>query len=366
MPPGARPATPIPAEVREANLAIRAGRIDDAIALLDRALARDPGCAAAHSTRGMALLSQGRFEEGFAAYEWRHRVRGFEGDRPALPRWDGGAAEGRTLLLWDEQGLGDTIQFARFAAPAARASEARIIVCANPRLCRLLRSGARGWEMRGRDRGFPPADLQLSLMSVPAALRLGARDLGDVTGGLAAEAEVVSFWRDRLAGLGPRPRVGLTWRGNPAHPDDPRRSAPVAALARFVRRWAEKVSFVSLQKNAASQELDTGTLPIVDLGPELDVGPDAFVDTAAAMSTLDLMLTTDTAAAHLAGSLGLPVWLLLARPCDWRWGHEGERSPFYETARLFRQPAAGDWDGLFDLVGGALAASSLGDRSAAA
>jgi hypothetical protein len=104
---------------------------------------------------------------------------------------------------------------------------------------------------------------------------------------------------------------------------------------------------------------------IVDLGPELDVGPDAFVDTAAVMSTLDLTLTTDTAVAHLAGSLGLPVWLLLARPCDWRWGVDGDTTPFYRTARLFRQTAAGNWDSLFAGLDAALAARLLGNQHAA-
>jgi hypothetical protein len=240
-----------------------------------------------------------------------------------------------------------------------------VVVCTYPRLRRLLRSGERGFEVRGRDRGFPPADLQLSLVSLPAVLRLGAGDLGCANQHLAAEPEVVAFWRDRLGGLGPRARVGLTWRGNPRHPDDARRSVPLASLARFVGQWAEKVTFVSLQKNAGPEGIEATGLPIVELGPELDVGPDAFVDSAAVMSTLDLMLTTDTAAAHLAGSLGVPVWLLLPRPCDWRWGREGERSPFYETARLFRQPTPGDWDGLFDGVGAALAAAPLGERRAA-
>jgi len=365
MPQAARRPTFVPAEVREASALIREGRVEDGIAILDQVLARDPDAVAAHSVRGMALLSLGRFEEGFAEYEWRHRVRGFEGDRPAIRRWDGGPADGQTLVLWDEQGLGDTIQFARFAATAAAASRARVVVCSNPRLCRLLRSGARGWEVRGRDRGFPPADLQLSLASVPAALRLGAGDLGCAGWRLAAEPEVVAFWRDRLRALGPRPRVGLSWRGNPRHPDDRRRSAPLAALARFVERWSEKVTFVSLQKNAGAEGLVDAGLPIVDLGREIDVGPDAFVDTAAVMSTLDLTLTTDTAVAHLAGSLCLPVWVLLARPCDWRWGTEGERSTFYETARLFRQPVTGDWDGLFGRAGAALAAFPLSARCAA-
>ena len=161
MSPAARRATPVPAEVREASAAVRDGRVEDAIALLGQALARDPGSAAAHSTRGMALLSLGRFEEGFAEYEWRHRVRGFEGDRPSAPRWDGSAVDGRTLLLWDEQGLGDTIQFARFVAPAAAASKAQLLFGVAPRLCRLLRAGARGWEVRSRERGLPVVDVKI-------------------------------------------------------------------------------------------------------------------------------------------------------------------------------------------------------------
>jgi hypothetical protein len=361
----ARRKPPVPAEIRPARLAFRDGRLAEAIALLDRALAREPDSAAAHCSRAMILLAQGRFQEGFQAFEWRHRVRGFEGDRPWFPRWDGRPAPGKTLVLWDEQGAGDTIHFARFAAVAARASRARVVVCLAPRLCRLLGSGARGWEVRDRNRGFPPAELQLSLMSVPAVLGLGPEDLAGDSPTLAADPDLVAFWRDRLRGLGPRPRVGLTWRGNPRHPDDKERSAPFAAISGFVRRWSDRFTFVSLQKQGGLEGLNGPDPAIVDLGPELDVGPDAFVDTAAVMSTLDLTLTTDTAVAHLAGSLGLPVWLLLARPCDWRWGVDGDTTPFYRTARLFRQTAAGNWDSLFARLDAALAARLLGNQHAA-
>jgi hypothetical protein len=360
----ARRKPPVPAEIRPARLAFRDGRLAEAIALLDRALAREPDSAAAHCSRAMILLAQGRFQEGFQAFEWRHRVRGFEGDRPWFPRWDGRPAPGKTLVLWDEQGAGDTIHFARFAAVAARASRARVVVCLAPRLCRLLGSGARGWEVRDRNRGFPPAELQLSLMSVPAVLGLGPEDLAGDSPTLAPDPDLVAFWRDRLRGLGPRPRVGLTWRGNPRHPDDPQRSAPFSAVAAFVRRWSDRFTFVSLQKQCGPEGLNAPEPSIVDLASELDVGPDAFVDTAAVMSTLDLMLTTDTAAAHLAGALGLPVWLLLARPCDWRWGVDGDTTPFYRTARLFRQPSAGDWRGIFARIDAALAASPLGNQRA--
>jgi hypothetical protein len=361
----ARRKPPVPAELRPARQAFRDGCLEEAIALLDRALAREPDSAAAHCSRAMILLAQGRFQEGFRDFEWRHRVRGFEGDRPFFPRWDGRLATGKTLVLWDEQGAGDTIQFARFTTAAVRASRARVVVCVAPRLCRLLGGGARGWEVRDRRRGFPPADLQLSLMSVPAVLGLGAGDLAGDIPTLAPESELVAFWRDRLRGLGPRPRVGLSWRGNPRHPDDQERSAPFAAVAAFVRRWSDRFTFVSLQKQGGRQGLNGPDPSIVDLGPELDLGPDAFVDTAAVMSTLDLVLTTDSAVAHLGGSLGLPVWLLLARPCDWRWGVDGETTPFYRTTRLFRQPTAGDWEGLYARLDAALAASPLANQRAA-
>ena len=350
-----------PPEVAAASAAVKDGHIEDALQLLDRALEREPECAAAHVVRGMALLALGRFEEGFVAYEQRRRVPGFEGNAPPLPRWDGRSMPGGTLLLWDEQGYGDTIQFVRFAARAVDRSGARVALYAHPRLCRLLRGspGLRvGVGPRPRAGAWPPAQAQLSIMSLPTVLGLGAEELEGTTPYLAAETALAAAWRTRIDTLatvtGRRPRVGLVWQGNLLHVDDRRRSIPLAALAPLVERFAGCVTFVALQVGPALQALAAARLPIVNLGGTLDRGPDAFIDTAAVISGLDLVIACDTAVAHLAGALGATVWVVLARPCDWRWGRDCARSPFYGTARLFRQPAPGDWDGALAAVATAL------------
>jgi hypothetical protein len=353
-------------EIAAATAARRQGRSHDALALLDRAIVRVPDCAHAHAMRGMALLGLGRFEEGFAAYEWRQRVPGFEGDRPALPRWDGEALAGKTLLLWDEQGFGDTIQFARFVE-LARQSRARVVLRVHPRMRRLL-SACRGADAVEAREGRPPvAAAQLSLMSIPAVMRLGAADLTADGAWLAPEPELARDWRRRLDVLAPRPglRIGVAWQGNPLHPDDGRRSIPLSAFAPLVRAWEERATFISLQKGRAREAIVATALPLVDLDADLDVGRDAFVDTAAVISALDLVITSDTSVAHLAAALGAPVWLILASPCDWRWGEHGQQSLFYPTARLFRQPASGAWTAVFEDVAASLEAWPITDRRSA-
>lgn len=355
----------LPPELAAASaIANEDGRVEETIALLDRAITRLPECAEAHAMRGMALLSVGRFEEGFAAYEWRHRVPGCEGNKPALPRWNGEPLPGKTLLLWDEQGFGDNIQFARFVERAARSSQAHIVLHVHPAVHRLMASCRGADAVEAREGRPPAAHAQLSLLSIPAALRLGAADLLAEAPWLAPEPALVQHWRGRLdvAAWRPRPRIGVAWQGNPRHPRDGRRSIPLAAFAPVVRAWAARATFVSLQKAPASDAIITNALPIVDFGVDLDGGYDAFVDTAAIMSSLDLVITSDTSIAHLAAALGVPVWVVLSRPCDWRWGQDGERSAFYPNARLLRQRDPGDWSGAMDELAVALEVWWFRDR----
>jgi len=265
--------------------------------------------------------------------------------------------------VWDEQGFGDTLQFVRFAAEA-RARGARVVFHGEPRLCRLLGSCAGFEEVVSRRAPRPPADLHAPLMTLPALLGSDGCDAGTVPY-LGAEPDVVARWNVRLcAGAGAadrRPRVGLAWQGNPQFADDTHRSVPLAALHQVLSALAPRVRFVSLQKGYGQEQIYD--LPpdaaVEDLGGEIDLGHDAFVDSAAVMSVLDLVITSDTALAHLAGALGRPVWLLLAHVPDWRWGVAGETTPWYPTARLFRQGRPGDWNGVAAAVGAALAARNF-------
>jgi ADP-heptose:LPS heptosyltransferase len=163
----------------------------------------------------------------------------------------------------------------------------------------------------------------------------------------------------------PRPRIGIAWQGNALHPRDGRRSIPLAAFAPVVRAWAGRAAFISLQKGPANDAIAAAALPLIDFGVDLDGDYDAFVDTAAVMAALDLVITSDTAVAHLAAALGVPVWVVLARPCDWRWGREGDRSAFYSTARLIRQRHPGDWSGAMDELAIALQGWAPAERRTA-
>jgi hypothetical protein len=283
----------------------------------------------------MALLAIGDFRAGGAEYEWRLRK---DPRRPPIdtPLWDGRPLSDGTLLLCAEQGLGDTIQFVRYA-PLLRARVGRLVLACPPPLAPLLRNAPGLDDVISFGAKLPRVDAYLPLLSVMQ--RLGT-DLGDVpatTPYLTADAAP----RPALAALldGGGPRIGLVWRGNPNHPNDRRRSLPLALLRPVLEVAGPR--FFSLQLGAPPGELADPALAgrVTDLAPHLR----DFADTAAAMSALDLIITVDSAAAHLAGALGRPCWVLLPFSADWRWLLERGDSPWYPTMRLFRQPRCGEW-----------------------
>ncbi len=338
------------------------GRLADALAAYDAALAADPGHAAAHGNRAMLLLLLGRLEEGFAAYEGRWQMPGFATARRdfGCPVWTGERLDG-VLLIHAEQGLGSAIQFVRYAALAAERCGRVVLECQAP-LLRLFRQSLAGPEgpvaevVRKGD-PLPPCDRHAPLMSLPHLLATRLASIPAAIPYLAADAADLAGWRERLEPA-PRPRVGLVWSGNPRHENDRHRSLPAAALAPLVAGSA--ASFFSLQVPARAEDL--AALPpgrVVNLAPYLG----DFADTAAAISTLDLVVSVDTAAVHLAGALGRPAWLLLPHIAEWRWLVGRDDSPWYPSLRLFRQRAAGDWAELIDRVGAALAARSGGEAA---
>ena len=334
------------------------GRLTDALAAYDAALAAEPGHAAAHGNRAMLLLLLGRLREGFAEYEWRWRMPGFA-TAPrdfGCPAWTGDRLDGGTLLIHAEQGLGSAIQFVRYAALAAERCGRVVLECQAP-LLRLFRQSLAGPEgpvaevVRKGD-PLPPCDRHAPLMSLPHLLGTSLASIPAEIPYLAANAADRTRWRERLAAM-PAPRVGLVWSGNPRHENDRNRSLPAAALAPLVAGTA--ASFLSLQVPARAEDL--AALPpgrVVNLAPDLR----DFADTAAAVSALDLVISVDTAAAHLAGALGRPAWLLLPHIAEWRWLVGRNDSPWYPSLRLFRQRAAADWAELIDRVGAALTARS--------
>lgn len=320
-------------------------RPGEAIRLLDAALAARPDFAAARWTRAMARLLAGDMPGGWDDFEARWGLPDI-GPIATIPRplWRGEPLAGRTLLLQPEQGLGDTIQFARYAGLLAGRGES-VVLGVQPELKRLMAGlvqpagGAIPVRVAACGEVLPPIDCHLPLLSVPGLLRHGMGDIPGATPYLAAAPEAVARWRRRLAGEGPA--IGLVWAGNPKHVNDANRSLPLAALAPLAAvpglRW------FGLQLGARRAELADpawAAAGVTDLAGALT----DLAETAAALAVLDLLIAVDTAPVHLAGALGRPAWLLLPAVPDWRWLLGRRDSPWYPSLRLFRQPRPGDWD----------------------
>ncbi len=329
------------------------GRIGSAIRALRKAIAMQPDMALAHFNLALALLSVGRYPEGWAEYEWRWRTDGFQRERRdfRVPAWDGGDLAGRRLLIWTEQGFGDTFQFARYL-PLLAGRGAQILVEIQPQLERMMKplAGVDRWIARGKR--LPAFDCHLPLMSLPHRLGTTLAAVPAEVPYLSAEPARVAAWKSRLDEL-PGFRIGLCWQGSQRQQSNHLRSLPVAALAPLAE--LPGVGAVSLQMDGAD-EIAAAKLSdrIRDFGDELD-RDGAFVDSAAIIENLDLVVTVDTAIAHLAGALGRPAWLLLGSAPDYRWLLTREDSPWYPTLRIFRQQKQREWGPVVERVRQALA-----------
>jgi tetratricopeptide (TPR) repeat protein len=331
-----------------ANLAgayMSQGRLEEAIAGYDHALRLQPDSASGHWNRALALLLAGDHERGWAEYEWRWKRKSARPRPFRQPLWDGSSLEGRTILLWCEQGLGDAIQFVRYVYSAKHRGGRVVLECPGI-LMRLFANVPGVDQLMAEGAELPPFDVQAPLMSLPAILHTtlanGPADVPYVT----ADSELVAHWRSRLGALDGF-KIGTTWQGNPHHKWDRHRSIPLARFAPLAD--VPGVRLISLQKGPGTEQLKacTNRIPITDFGDELDANG-AFVDTAAIIRGLDLVITSDTAIAHLAGALGAPVWLALSTVVDWRWLQDREDTPWYPTMRLFRQRTLGDWESVFE------------------
>jgi tetratricopeptide (TPR) repeat protein len=330
-------------------------RFDEAEAAYASAIALRPDAAEAYKRRATLRLLQGDFRRGWADFDASlSRARRLSpGSFAHIPHWRGESLAGRTLLVSEPSGIGDTLQFWRFV-PRLLERGARVSFCGPPRLSALL--GSSGWPVRFVDP--PPAgerfDFQAELWTLPHLLGLGLEDVR-VDGPYLRPAEAR---RKRVAALlePDRINIGICWQGNPERKIDAGRSIPLAEFLALAED--PRVRLVSLQRMHGLDQLEA--LParhrIVDPGPDFDAGPDAFADTAALMAGLDLVVSSDTAIAHLAGALGVPAWIGLKWTPEWRWMLDRDDSPWYPAARLFRQPSAGDWAGVFAAMAVALEA----------
>jgi tetratricopeptide (TPR) repeat protein len=328
------------------------GRFDEALAAYERALALAPDHADATANAGILRLLMGDFRRGWPQYEWRWRFTGMKPDplRQAAPQWRGEAIAGKTILLYAEQGLGDTIQFLRYV-PMVANTGARVVVGVQSALKEIARQVAPGATVLGTGEATPQFDLQCSLLSLPLAFATELDTVPREVPYVHAPADRVADWQRRLPAGGAK-RVGLVWAGNAAHKNDRNRSIDLARLAPLFD--VADAAFLSLQRDLRPGDaaILNAHANVTHLGCQLA----DFVDTAAAVACLDVVITADTSMAHLAGAMGKPVWILLPFSPDWRWLLNRADSPWYPTAKLFRQPSLGDWDSVVAQVRTELAA----------
>ncbi len=326
------------------------GFFDEAMQAFDTALELEPDSAEGLSNKGCLHLLLGDFARGWEGYEYRWDA----GQRPvaiADARFDldaPGRQAGRKILVVNDHGLGDTIQFFRYVALLGCAG-ARVSFACPPKMRRLLSSAGVDLEWRDEKDLSGDFDATLAISSLPRACATRLETIPAPIPYLHAEPDRVAFWRERMAG--PGPKIGLCWRGNLDFRVDPRRSIPPEALLPL--STAPLANFFCLQKDAGNSELPPELAARMEIfGAEFDAGVDAFLDTAAVMANLDLIVTCDTSIAHLAGALGRPVWVALRHISEWRWMNERADSPWYPTMRLFRCPEGDDWAALFATIAG--------------
>jgi tetratricopeptide (TPR) repeat protein len=325
------------------GLALQAlNRFDAALTSYSKALELQKDYADAHFNQALALLTVGEFRRGFEEYEWRWRRTGMPGHGRGRPLWLGEyPLRGRTILLHAEQGLGDTIQFARYVPLLAR-NGAKVVLEVQPQLKALLGQIADAACVVARGEPLPAFDVHCPLGSLPLALKTESATIPAEVPYLRADDAHIAKWCPRLEALG-RPRVAVAWSGNVQHLNDRNRSIPLSDLAAL---WSiGSVRFLAVQRDLRSgdAELLAAEPRVAQIGTELD----DFADTAAVLALVDLVITVDTSVAHLAGAMGRPVWILVPFSPDWRWTLSGDSSRWYATARLFRQ-SLGDWESVIE------------------
>ena len=329
------------------------GKLDEAVACYRRALELKPDFAEAHGNQSLLSLLTGDFQRGWAEYEWRWKTKQCQRRDFSQPLWDGQPLEGRTILLHAEQGLGDAIQFVRYAALVKQRGGAVIVECPKP-LLSLLASCAGIDRLVGRGDDLPPFDVHAPLLSLPGIFHTSLETIPADVPYLFADPGLVEHWREELGGIAGF-KIGIAWRGNPEHRNDRARSIPLSCFEPLA--GLPGVRLLACKKGRAWSSCKSwpDRFPITELGSRLD----DFMDTAAVLMNLDLVITCDTAVAHLAGALGVPVWVALPFVPDWRWLLDRSDSPWYPTMRLFRQKKPGDWAGVFEEIKAELCATPV-------
>lgn len=332
-------------------------RHDEAMAAADAAVAADPSDPQLHEVRAALLLARGDYAQGFSEQDWRLKLGTHPRALPSVPLWQGEPLAGKRIVVAGEQGIGDTVQFLRYVDRLVEAG-AEVVGLVQRPILPLAQSHRAPLTWVSSVSAVGPVDYEAAMLSLPHRFGTTRDSVPADVPYLFAEPAKVSAWRDRITRNGFR--VGINWQGNPNFGNDRRRSVPLARFAPLAAVPGARL--VSLQAINGLDQLAAlgGAFAVEQPGPLVTDNPDGLSEIAALISTLDLVVTSDTAVAHVAGALGAPVWVATARVPDWRWGEAGDTVPWYPTMRLFRQPSQGDWDSVF-----AAMAVALRDRIAA-
>ncbi len=322
------------------------GDADLALTFFLAALARQPDDPESHLAVGQILLARGEMRPGWIEYEWRNRLEMAKGRLPGIraPVWNGMKLPAGRILLIADQGFGDAMQFVRYVPMVREYCEEVLLACSQELIGIFGRVEGVGRRFQ-RWQDVPGFSAWCLLSTLPFVFGTEMDTIPSNIPYLSPEAERVAFWRQRLAerlaagGL----RVGVVWAGRPTHPNDRRRSITLDRILPLAEIPGVRVVSLQLPVPEAAKAQLAAHPEIPDLGAELS----DFAETAAVIRNLDLVVTIDSAVAHLAGSLGAPVWVMMPRPADWRWMNDRTDTPWYPSMRLFRQPAPGDWDGVF-------------------
>lgn len=316
------------------------GKLNEGIACLEEAVKRKPDYVDAHWDLALALLMKGDLEAGFEEYEWRWRLAENPPRRFNKPAWNGDPLDGRTILLHAEQGLGDSIQFARYVAQVAERSGRVVLECQKP-LANLFATLEGPTEIATRGEALPEFDLHAPLLSLPRIFKTGLDKIPVNESYLAADPKLgqkfaATFDAESF-------NIGLVWAGKPTHRNDRNRTAGIEPFITLL--GIPDCAFHSLQIGPRASDIQaTGCTGLIR--NHADTIED-FADTAALVSALDLVISVDTSVCHLVGALGKPCWVVVPYTPDWRWLIEREDSPWYPSFRLFRQESFGDWPGVF-------------------
>jgi tetratricopeptide (TPR) repeat protein len=336
------------------------GRHDEAMEHFETALRSRPLFAIAHVNRALMWLRNGEYARGWFEFEWRreletHRLRDY-----GRPLWTGGSLEGRTILLHAEQGVGDTFQFVRFAQQVKKRGGTVFMECQKAAYP-LVQSCPGIDRVIERGKPLPEFDVQAPLVSLPGALGVTLTSIPARQPYVFADETLVDAWQTRLNGHTGF-KVAIAWQGNPDFKADHLRSIPLSHYEHLAT--VDGVRLISVQKNDGVEQLNEieDRFEVIDYSEELDTANGPFMDTAAVLRAVDLVVTSDTSLAHLAGAMHVPTWVAIPFAADWRWGDHTDACLWYPTVRLFRQPVFGDWTSVFKTMADELSLVVAGDR----